>query len=63
MTNSQISFANSSFKLKFLYVAITRARKNLWIVDCSEKCEPMRVRGPTDEPGFSSHVAIDLLDG
>ena len=30
-------------KLKFLYVAITRARKNLWIADNSEKCEPMRV--------------------
>jgi hypothetical protein len=30
-------------QLKFLYVAITRARKNLWIVDCSEKGEPMRV--------------------
>jgi len=30
-------------QLKFLYVAITRARKNLWIVDCSEKSEPMRV--------------------
>ncbi|OBZ79120.1 TPR and ankyrin repeat-containing protein 1 [Grifola frondosa] len=30
-------------ELKFLYVAITRARKNLWIADCSEKGEPMRV--------------------
>ena len=30
-------------QLKFLYVAITRARKNLWIVDGSERCEPMRV--------------------
>ena len=30
-------------QLKFLYVAITRARKNLWIVDCSETSEPMRV--------------------
>ncbi|KAH6917673.1 hypothetical protein BKA70DRAFT_1178689 [Coprinopsis sp. MPI-PUGE-AT-0042] len=29
-------------ELKFLYVAITRARKNLWIVDCSEKAEPMK---------------------
>ncbi|CAA7264670.1 unnamed protein product [Cyclocybe aegerita] len=29
-------------ELKFLYVAITRARKNLWIVDCSVKGEPMR---------------------
>ncbi|KAI0935696.1 hypothetical protein AcV5_004043 [Taiwanofungus camphoratus] len=30
-------------ELKFLYVAITRARKNLWIADSSEKGEPMRV--------------------
>ncbi|KAH9971205.1 hypothetical protein BGW80DRAFT_1322645 [Lactifluus volemus] len=30
-------------ELKFLYVAITRARKNLWIVDRSETAEPMRV--------------------
>ncbi|EMD41416.1 hypothetical protein CERSUDRAFT_89982 [Gelatoporia subvermispora B] len=30
-------------ELKFLYVAITRARKNLWIADGSEKGEPMRV--------------------
>ncbi|GBE78672.1 predicted protein [Sparassis crispa] len=30
-------------ELKFLYVAITRARKNLWIADGSGKCEPMRV--------------------
>ncbi|TFY76337.1 hypothetical protein EWM64_g7674 [Hericium alpestre] len=29
-------------ELKFLYVAITRARKNLWLVDRSDKCEPMR---------------------
>ncbi|KAI0286423.1 hypothetical protein BC826DRAFT_1108859 [Russula brevipes] len=30
-------------ELKFLYVAITRARKNLWIVDRSETAEPMRI--------------------
>lgn len=30
-------------QLKFLYVAITRSRKNLWIVDCSDKAEPMKV--------------------
>ncbi|RXW12996.1 hypothetical protein EST38_g12858 [Candolleomyces aberdarensis] len=30
-------------ELKFLYVAITRARKNLWIVDCSDKAEPMKM--------------------
>ncbi|RPD59349.1 hypothetical protein L226DRAFT_576154 [Lentinus tigrinus ALCF2SS1-7] len=29
-------------ELKFLYVAITRARKNLWIADSSAKGEPMR---------------------
>ncbi|KAJ7356587.1 hypothetical protein DFH08DRAFT_1075732 [Mycena albidolilacea] len=30
-------------ELKFLYVAITRARNNIWIADCSSKGEPMRV--------------------
>ncbi|KIY43108.1 hypothetical protein FISHEDRAFT_54171, partial [Fistulina hepatica ATCC 64428] len=30
-------------ELKFLYVAITRARKNLWIIDGSERGEPMRL--------------------
>ncbi|KAN0138675.1 hypothetical protein V8E53_003663, partial [Lactarius tabidus] len=30
-------------ELKFLYVAITRARKKLWIVDRSETAEPMRI--------------------
>ncbi|KAJ7294056.1 P-loop containing nucleoside triphosphate hydrolase protein [Mycena rebaudengoi] len=29
-------------ELKFLYVAITRARNKVWIVDCSFKGEPMR---------------------
>ncbi|KAF8624782.1 hypothetical protein AX15_005672 [Amanita polypyramis BW_CC] len=29
-------------ELKSLYVAITRAKKNLWIVDCSEKGTPMK---------------------
>ncbi|KAJ6573822.1 hypothetical protein DFH09DRAFT_1361892 [Mycena vulgaris] len=29
-------------ELKFLYVAITRARNNIWIADCSSKGEPMR---------------------
>ncbi|KAJ7576870.1 hypothetical protein C8J56DRAFT_1171170 [Mycena floridula] len=28
--------------LKFLYVAITRARENIWIADTSSKSEPMR---------------------
>ncbi|KJA29102.1 hypothetical protein HYPSUDRAFT_32443 [Hypholoma sublateritium FD-334 SS-4] len=39
----QIRHAGVCSELKFLYVAITRARKNLWLVDCSEKGEPMRV--------------------
>ncbi|RXW14817.1 hypothetical protein EST38_g11041 [Candolleomyces aberdarensis] len=30
-------------ELKFLYVAITRARRNLWIIDCSDKAEPMKM--------------------
>lgn len=30
-------------ELKFLYVAITRARKNLWIADCSDKGESLRM--------------------
>ncbi|KAJ7171695.1 hypothetical protein C8R43DRAFT_874648, partial [Mycena crocata] len=30
-------------ELKFLYVAITRARNNIWIADCSTKGEPMRM--------------------
>ena len=37
-----------SIQLKFLYVAITRSRKNLWIVDCSDKAEPMKVGLVTD---------------
>ncbi|KIM48469.1 hypothetical protein M413DRAFT_440213 [Hebeloma cylindrosporum] len=39
----EIRHAGVCSELKFLYVAITRARKNLWLVDCSEKSEPMRV--------------------
>ena len=31
-------------QLKSLYVAITRAKKNLWIADCSEKAKSMKVR-------------------
>ncbi|KAF8460963.1 hypothetical protein DFH94DRAFT_790038 [Russula ochroleuca] len=30
-------------ELKFLYVAITRARKNLWVVDRSEIAEPIQI--------------------
>ncbi|KAH9022666.1 P-loop containing nucleoside triphosphate hydrolase protein [Lactarius hengduanensis] len=36
-------------ELKFLYVAITRARKNLWIVDLSETAEPMRIYWSSDD--------------
>ncbi|KAF9524672.1 hypothetical protein CPB83DRAFT_909779 [Crepidotus variabilis] len=38
----EIKHAGVCSELKFLYVAVTRARKNLWIVDCSDKSEPMR---------------------
>ncbi|KAF4623894.1 hypothetical protein D9613_001576 [Agrocybe pediades] len=38
----EVRHAGVCSELKFLYVAITRARKNLWLVDCSEKGEPMR---------------------
>ncbi|KAF9230331.1 hypothetical protein BU15DRAFT_83761 [Melanogaster broomeanus] len=36
-------YAGICSELKQLYVGITRARKNMWIVDKSEKCEPMRM--------------------
>ncbi|KAF9230051.1 P-loop containing nucleoside triphosphate hydrolase protein, partial [Melanogaster broomeanus] len=36
-------YAGVCSELKQLYVGITRARKNMWIVDKSEKCEPMRM--------------------
>ncbi|THU96851.1 hypothetical protein K435DRAFT_754482 [Dendrothele bispora CBS 962.96] len=35
-------YASICSELKFLYVAITRARENIWIVDSSDKCGPMR---------------------
>ncbi|KAK7034640.1 hypothetical protein VNI00_012282 [Paramarasmius palmivorus] len=35
--------AGVNTELKFLYVAITRARKNMWIVDRSGRGEPMRL--------------------
>ncbi|KAF8449396.1 hypothetical protein L210DRAFT_3500840 [Boletus edulis BED1] len=37
-------FAAVCSELKLLYMGITRARKNLWIFDKSDKSEPMRVR-------------------
>ncbi|KIJ60080.1 hypothetical protein HYDPIDRAFT_117540 [Hydnomerulius pinastri MD-312] len=36
-------FAGVCSELKLLYVGITRARKNMWIFDKSEKSEPMRM--------------------
>ncbi|KAJ6456165.1 hypothetical protein C8R45DRAFT_1187129 [Mycena sanguinolenta] len=35
--------ASVCVELKFLYVAITRARNNVWIADTSAKGEPMRI--------------------
>ncbi|KAJ7755559.1 hypothetical protein B0H16DRAFT_1540848 [Mycena metata] len=42
-TFDKILHANVCTELKFLYVAITRARSNIWIADCSTKGEPMRM--------------------
>ncbi|KIN94542.1 hypothetical protein M404DRAFT_380086 [Pisolithus tinctorius Marx 270] len=36
-------YAGVCGELKLLYVGITRARKNMWIVDKSDKAEPMRI--------------------
>ncbi|KAI6128736.1 hypothetical protein EDD16DRAFT_1739250 [Pisolithus croceorrhizus] len=36
-------YAGVCSELKFLYVGITRARKRLWIVDNSDKAEPMKL--------------------
>ncbi|KAE9400953.1 P-loop containing nucleoside triphosphate hydrolase protein [Gymnopus androsaceus JB14] len=36
-------YASICTELKFLYVAITRARENVWIIDSSENGEPMRM--------------------
>ncbi|KAF7317843.1 UvrD-like helicase ATP-binding domain-containing protein [Mycena kentingensis (nom. inval.)] len=38
-----VKHASVCMELKFLYVAVTRARNNLWIADSSTKGEPMRV--------------------
>ncbi|OBZ79122.1 hypothetical protein A0H81_00139 [Grifola frondosa] len=38
----QIRDSSVCRELKFLYVAITRARTNLFLTDCSERAEPMR---------------------
>lgn len=42
-TFDSIRHAKICTELKFLYVAITRARQNMWIVDRSQKAEPMRL--------------------
>ncbi|KAG1851820.1 hypothetical protein C8R48DRAFT_361252 [Suillus tomentosus] len=36
-------YAGVCSELKLLYVGITRARKNIWIVDKSDRSEPMRI--------------------
>ncbi|KAF9064527.1 hypothetical protein BDP27DRAFT_1425729 [Rhodocollybia butyracea] len=36
-------YASICTELKFLYVAITRARENVWIIDSSEKSDPIRL--------------------
>ncbi|KAG2096334.1 uncharacterized protein F5147DRAFT_839983 [Suillus discolor] len=36
-------YAGVCSELKILYVGITRARKNIWIVDKSDRSEPMRI--------------------
>ena len=45
-------------KLKCFYVAITRAKHRLWIVDYSEKCEPIMVRN--FQCCFVVEILIDL---
>ncbi|KAG1881873.1 hypothetical protein C8R48DRAFT_682497 [Suillus tomentosus] len=39
----EVQYAGVCSELKLLYVGITRARKNLWIVDKSNKSDPMRL--------------------
>jgi len=57
--NSGLLFRNPSrylgLQLKFLYVAITRARNNLWIVDSSDSAEPMKVPATLVVPEKVSH--------
>ncbi|KZP30397.1 hypothetical protein FIBSPDRAFT_1038357 [Athelia psychrophila] len=47
-------------ELKFLYVAITRARKNLWVVDCSDKGEPMRMVWESKDQVQSCTPGVDV---
>ncbi|KAJ7801958.1 hypothetical protein B0H14DRAFT_3782099 [Mycena olivaceomarginata] len=42
-TFDKMRHASVCTELKFLYVAITRARNKIWIADCSTKGEPMRM--------------------
>ena len=54
------SFCHSRYpdlQLKFLYVAVTRARNNLWIVDSSESAEPMKVPDARVTPNDCSLLA------
>jgi hypothetical protein len=45
-------------KLKYLYVAITRAKNRLWIIDYCDKDQPLMVRTPTQLP-YRSRVGSD----
>ncbi|KAH9992492.1 hypothetical protein BJV74DRAFT_397873 [Russula compacta] len=47
-------------ELKFLYVAITRARKNLWVVDRSETAEPMRIYWSSESLVHNCTPGIDV---
>jgi len=62
---SKLSFSSHSCRpsqqLKFLYVAITRARKNLWIVDDSESAGPMKVPGGSVFPKIILTLRVDIL--
>ncbi|EPQ61193.1 hypothetical protein GLOTRDRAFT_135727 [Gloeophyllum trabeum ATCC 11539] len=49
----EVKHAGVCSELKFLYVAITRARNNLWIFDPSLKAEPMKVF-------WNSHDLIEI---
>ena len=52
-----------SVQLKFMYVGITRARKNVWIVDGSERAQPLLVSTYVAEPGASTHcLLLDVLE-
>ena len=49
------------YQLKHLYVAITRARQNLWITDCSQKAEPIRVGYMCTLPRRMAHADTNLV--